>query len=408
MKLSRATSLFVLCAITLLVTAPTGIVAQGPVIEPGHRPAAPGSPAPGSEPNAPGDTTTSVTPKPTSATAAVTTTTTVPHTSPPTTTTTIAPVVPTSTPAPVKTSAATSAPPKSTASTASVILPTGPAPTNGTASTCLSSADCANGLLCQLAVSGSPTGVCGPMPVRFFCKPTPPQVCVTTAECRNPAYSICRPSPDNSGNQTICVGLGDPVLSPCTQDAPNSDDGITNTLKYAGIGVGSVAAFAVVFALVRWQRRRQRSKMPENMFGEVDYGMTDRSTTKTEPYAFASRTAAQGSENYEDNYYQGGAGGGGGGGYNKDQYYDDQHYGHDDYSNGGGYGHGGHGGHNEGFYDNAGYDDYNQQPAAPARAMSPRGGDYQMDHYGVEPSEVGYGGHGHGHGGHGGGGYDRY
>ncbi|KAF9218022.1 hypothetical protein BGZ59_003804 [Podila verticillata] len=363
---------------------------------------------PGHEPAAPGDTTTTTTPKVTSTTTiaatTTTTTTTVPHTSAPTSTATPAPVVPTSTSAPVKTTATPSGPPKSVSSS---VLPTGPAPTNGTASTCMSTADCADGLLCQLAVSGSPTGVCGAMPARFFCKPNAPQVaqvCVTTSDCRNPAYSICRPDQDNT-NRTVCVGLGDPTLSPCTQDAPNGDDGsITNTLKYAGIGVGSVAALAVVFALVRWQRRRQRSKMPENMFGEVDYGMTDRSTTKAEPYAFSSRTAAQGSENYEDSYYQGGAGGGGGG-YNKDQYYDDQHYGHDGYGNGGGYGQGGHGGHNDGFYDNSGYDDYNQQPAAPARAMSPRGGDYQMDHYGVEPSEMGYGGHGHGHGG---GGYDRY
>ncbi|KAG0035766.1 hypothetical protein BGZ81_000059 [Podila clonocystis] len=390
MKLSKATSLFVLCAVTLLATAPTGIVAQ-----------IPGLPKPKPGPDDPGDTT-STSPKPTTA--------------PPPTSSSSRIVTTTSAIPPVVTATGATSRPVATSSagrsTPSSALPSGPATT--APASCMSTSDCPQGQpnlsFCQLAVSGAPAGICGPPPSgNYYCKASTPQVCTATIDCKDPRYSKCANDPDVAGRM-VCVGLGDPTLSPCTQEAPKSGGGsgnITQTLTYAGIGVGSVAAFAVVFALVRWQRRRQRSKMPENMFGEVDYGMTDRSSTKAEPYAFTGRAAAQGSENYEDNYYQGG--GGGGGGYNKDQYYDDQNYGHDGYGNGGGYGHGGHG-HNDGYYDNSGYDDYNQ-PAAPARAMSPRGGDYQMDHYGAEPSEMDYGGHGHGHGGqggHGGGGYGRY
>ncbi|KAG0083883.1 hypothetical protein BGZ93_001868 [Podila epicladia] len=380
MKLSRTTSLFVLCAVTFLATAPTGIIAQLPTL--------------------PGRDTSSSAPAKTSAAPNTSTT------SRAATSTPVNPPVVTSSAAPTKPVVNTPAPVKPTSLSA---LPTGPATTAPT--TCRSTADCVGGTLCQLTVSGSTNGTCG-APAKYYCKASTPQVCTAISECTNPAYSTCMDDPEPGAKRKVCVGLGDPVLSPCPQDDPKAGGGgsggnITQTLMYAGIGVGSVAAFAIVFALVRWQRRRQRSKMPENMFGEVDYGMTDRSSTKAEPYAFSSRAAAQGSDNYEDNYYQGGGGGGGGGGgYHKDQYYDDQNYGHDGYGNGGGYGHGGHG-HNDGYYDNSGYDDYNQ-PAAPARAMSPRGGDYQMDHYGAEPSEMDYGGHGHGHGGQGGGGYGRY
>jgi len=191
-------------------------------------------------------------------------------------------------------------------------------------------------------------------------------------------------------------------------------------IKIAGIAVGSVAALAVVFAMVRWQRRRQRAKMPADMFGEVDYGMTDRhsgapSAAKaaplSEPYPFSSRPHAHGS----DRPAKGMGGGGGGGGYD-DQYYEepiaynghakDQYHGHDNY----GYDqHSGHGGHGDGgFYDNAQYDDYNQHPqshhlspvAAPERAVSP----HHYNNYAAEPTELDFGGHG-GHGGHGGGGY---
>lgn len=251
------------------------------------------------------------------------------------------------------------------------------------------------------------------------CPSNPQQNCTKSSDC-NAAYSYCML---NNG-MMICAGLGTPGTSDYCADS--SDGSLGPTIKYAGIAVGCVAALGLLFAGVRWQRRRQRSKVPENMFGEIDYGMTDRSAPKSaeQTYPFSSRPHAHGSDHapsphdngYDNQYYDDG--------YQKDQYYgNDQYnnnnqyygnqqdnYGHDHHS-----GHGGQGGQGGGFYDNVDYNDYPQNGghhspiASPAAAVrSPR-----QNNYGAEPSEMDYGGHGGnggygqgGHGGHGGqGGY---
>ncbi|KAG0291276.1 hypothetical protein BGZ96_005313 [Linnemannia gamsii] len=256
------------------------------------------------------------------------------------------------------------------------------------------------------------------MPSDKICMASPPLLCTKNADC-NTAYSFCQ----NNNGTMMCIGLGTPGSSDYCPDqtlTPKTDGGdssLTPTIKYAGIAVGCVAALGLLFAGVRWQRRRQRSKVPENMFGEIDYGMTDRSAPKSaeQTYPFSSRPHAHGSDHsssaphdnggYDNQYYDDG--------YQKDQYYgNDQYnsnnqyygnqqdnYGHDHHS-----GHGGQGG----FYDNADYNDYpqnggHQSPiATPVAAVrSPR-----QNNYGAEPSELDYGGHGgnggYGHGGHGG------
>lgn len=257
---------------------------------------------------------------------------------------------------------------------------------------------------------------------------------------------------------------------------------VTKTLTYAGIAVGGIAVLGVIFALVRWQRRRHRSKMPESMFGEMDYGVSNRRSTGlgassaaaaggggADQYPFSGRPHAQEDNyNYDDNYYEnsggynnnmhpmtGMAGGANmndpyyGQGQGQDQYYDDQYYTKEGYNNNG-YDQNGHyvGNGQDGFYDAqnmasaAGYDNYQHDqygnqydqygqytdhqglqgaqaapgqqghslsdgpgapggagisvpPEAVVRTTSPRHqgmGDYAMDHYAVEPSELDFGG----------------
>ncbi|KAF8946807.1 hypothetical protein BGZ47_011321 [Haplosporangium gracile] len=242
-----------------------------------------------------------------------------------------------------------------------------------------------------------------------ICHADPPQTCTMSSDC-SAAYSYCM----NNNGSMICVGLGTPgAVDYCPDRGSGS---LTPTIKYAGIAVGCVAALGLLFAGVRWQRRRQRSKVPENMFGEIDYGMTDRTAPKSaeQNYPFSSRPHAHGSDHapspphdngYDNQYYDDG--------YQKDQYYgndqynsNNQHYGNqqDNYGYDHHSGHGGQGG----FYDNVDYNDYPQNGghhspiATPAAAVrSPR-----QNNYGAEPSELDYGGHGgnggYGHGGHGG------
>ncbi|KAF9965553.1 hypothetical protein BGZ70_004602 [Mortierella alpina] len=242
---------------------------------------------------------------------------------------------------------------------------------------------------------------------------SPATTCVTHADCPT-EFSYCA----ENGGQMVCTGLGRPGTA---SECKPPDAGIATTLKYAGIAVGCVAALGIVFAGVRWQKRRQRSKgIPADMFGEVDYGMTDRAPKAAEQnYPFSSRPNAHGSDvaptppgfdnGYDNNqYYEEPVG------YNTHHHNNNNNgYGHDQYD---GYGYDQqqqhHGGGGDGFYNNAGYDDYQQHPqgiaspAAAARVASPR---QNFDQYGAEPSELDFGGHhggsAHGGSGHAGGGY---
>ncbi|KAF9120259.1 hypothetical protein BG015_006106 [Linnemannia schmuckeri] len=162
-----------------------------------------------------------------------------------------------------------------------------------------------------------------------------------------------------------------------------SNDKLTSTLKYAGIGIGAVAFLGLVFAVVRWRsnKKKRSRKMPD--FADVDYGMSTttgrskshRQQRQSEPrsslggeggqsYPFSNRPAiagaaavgvgagalAAGAATGDQDYYN-------------DQYYDDgyaQHSkaGYDNYGNqNGGYDNYGYGqqGYDQG-YDQQGYD----------------------------------------------------
>ncbi|KAF9093425.1 hypothetical protein BGX27_001613, partial [Mortierella sp. AM989] len=319
--------------------------------------------------------------------------------------------------------AATSAPARPTKQSNTSATPLTPTPSStlpaaGNSTACANSSVCAEDLVCVAASANATTGVCQNAPK--ICSSNPIQTCLTSADCPL-AFSFC--TMDNG--QNICAGMGIPgTTSECKPASKES--GLMTTVKYAGIAVGSVAALAILFALVRWQRRRQRSKSPREMFGEIDYGMTDRSAAPSkgvENYPFSSRPNAHGNDrapsphDYDQNlYYEEPVG------YRNNMHnakmQQDQYYGHDQYDNQA-YGHDQHGRHGDnGFYDDAGYDKYQHQGGyghaepiaspAVARAMSPRQNFNQMDNYGREPSELDFGGHGHGsaHGGQGG--YGRY
>ncbi|KAG9066152.1 hypothetical protein KI688_001371 [Linnemannia hyalina] len=394
MKFSRATTLIALCAVSCLVILPSVVNAQhGTISVPGVKPTAePGTkttpvpttsstPAPTSKP--------STTPPAATTTAATTTThtagtTTAPAAKPPTTS--LAPVIPT----PI-------APP----------VPTG---TGGVIGAACTNSDACGGLLCALTPDSPAAGTCQAMP-RNVCRADPAQNCTTSADC-NTAYSFCM----NNNGAMVCVGLGTPSAADyCPNNTSNNNSGsgsLAPTIKYAGIAVGCVAALGLLFAGVRWQRHRQRSKVPENMFGEIDYGMTDRSAPKSaeQTYPFSSRPHAHGSDHapspphdngYDNQYYDDG--------YQKDQY-----YGNDQYNNNSQYygnqqdnygydHHSGHGGQGGGFYDNVDYPQnggHHSPIASPAAAVrSPR-----QNNFAAEPSELDYGGGngGYGHGGHGG------
>ncbi|KAG0258643.1 hypothetical protein BG011_003169 [Mortierella polycephala] len=388
MKLSKATTFLALCAAAVLVTIPSVTVAQSSSAEP----------------------TASATPQRTTAspTSRPPASTTNPSSIPAPTTTTQQPVVPQPTtttvaaPNPVTT--------KSNAPTTTAAAPTTSATPPLTDGACVNSSTCADGLICALAATNGTTGTCIPMRQdQRICISNPVRTCITSADC-NAEFSMC--ARDNG--QMVCAGNGNPgTPSACDPSkASQGDGGVASTLKYAGIGVGSVAALAVAFALVRWQRRSQRSKTSANMFEEVDYGMTDRPPKSAEQnYPFSSRPNAHGNDNapsphnmdygYDNNqYYEEPIG------YtnNKDQYYgQDQYYGN---NKDGGYGYDQRGGQGE-FYNNAGYDNYQQHPVtSPAMAArSPRQNYNNMDNYGADQhSDMGY--HHEGQGGHGG--YGRY
>ncbi|KAF9150861.1 hypothetical protein BG015_007316 [Linnemannia schmuckeri] len=395
MKFSRATTLIALCAVSCLAILPN-VQVQGQ--ETTTRSTTPAGTKPTAEPTSSTTSLSRTTTRPQG-----TTTTTIATTSTRSIVSTIPPAKPSATslgpiPPPI-------APPVSTA-------------TGGVVGAPCANSDACGGLLCALTPTSATAGTCQPMP-QNICHAQPPQTCTKSSDC-GVAYSYCM---DNKGTM-MCVGLGTPGAADyCPNVSPGGNDdseSLTPTIKYAGIAVGCVAALGLLFAGVRWQRRRQRSKVPENMFGEIDYGMTDRSAPKSaeQNYPFSSRPHAHGSDHapspphdngYDNQYYDDG--------YQKDQYYgndqynnNNQYYGNqqDNYGYDHHSGHGGQGG----FYDNVDYNDYPQNGghhspiATPAAAVrSPR-----QNNYGAEPSELDYGGHGgnggYGHGGHGGqGGY---
>ncbi|KAF8936618.1 hypothetical protein BGZ58_003971 [Dissophora ornata] len=430
MKLSKATTFLALCAVSLLATNPS--VVQGATVQPAA------VTIPGHE-TATATTTVAATTttKAETTTVAVTSTTTV-QTVTHTTTVAVTTTAAATTKAVTTTTAATVAPVVST-TTASVTPTT--VPVSSSNGTCVNSSTCSDGLICVQTSANATTGVCEK--ISTVCAMSPVTTCLTSADCPL-AFSYCT----LFNGQNMCTGMGVPGTSTACTDS--SSGGLMTTVKFAGIAVGAVAALGLAFALVRWQRRRQRSKMPAEMFGEIDYGMTDRSAAApkaVESYPFSSRPNAHGSDHaplppsMAHDYNSG---------YDNNQYYEepvgyhnkmqqDQYYGHDQYDNqyngnpkdgggyGGGYGgydqHSGHGGGGhgggDGFYDNAGYDDYGHHgvghaspvasPAAVAQATSPRHQNFNtMDNYGVEPTELDFGGHGQGHGGGHGGGQGEY
>ncbi|KAG0076231.1 hypothetical protein BGZ92_002510, partial [Podila epicladia] len=320
-----------------------------------------------------------------------------PATATPTTTTTIStiPKPPTTVPTPPTTGLPTiTTPPRiSTSITLPPVITTAPrtftdsvitvAPTPGLPVTCNSSGDCPANHICMLLTSTAVSGTCQPLKEnQLVCPANPTQPCNSHADCRTPEYSYC--ATDSTTKQNVCTGFGRPGSdTECkngttgTGNGKSSNGNVGKTLMYAGIAVGGIALLGIVFALVRWQRRRQRSKMPASMFGDMDYG-----------YPFSSRPNAQEDNyNYDDNYYETPGGynnnmhpmtGMAGGakmndqyydqGQGQDQYYDDQYYAKEGYNNNNnnGYDQNGQyvGNGQDGFYDTqnmqaaAGYDNY--------------------------------------------------
>ncbi|KAF9347704.1 hypothetical protein BGX34_002943 [Mortierella sp. NVP85] len=165
-----------------------------------------------------------------------------------------------------------------------------------------------------------------------MCASNPSVVCVTHADCTDPAFSYC--ALDGTGK--ICSGLGRPGTSTaCNLDGdktintpPNNkkDNSMDNTLVIAGASVGAVALLAILFAFVRWRRNRSRSKMPD--FSEIDYGMSSRRSQRRSTGAGAGAGAggAGGNQSYPFSsrpHAQQGVNGGAAG---QDEYYDDQYY----------------------------------------------------------------------------------
>ncbi|KAF9187140.1 hypothetical protein BGZ51_001522 [Haplosporangium sp. Z 767] len=292
----------------------------------------------GSVAQAPGQSPTSTTSTATRPTPTTTTSTTT------TTTTSTPPVVP-----PKTSSSSTSVIVPPTNTTAPQLPPTSSStqPTTSTAPpplatvTCMSTSQCAVNQLCALQSNQAATGICQTM-VGKLCLSNPVVKCQTNADCNDPAFSYCY-TEESTGEKT-CAGLGRPGTktecngqnNPVTPTPKSSNDTVTTTLKYAGIAVGSVALLGIIFALVRWQRNKNRSKVPE--FAEIDYGMSTRhrshrseprssigaaavgagvgagagaAAATEQPYPFSSRPHAGGIP-AQDGYYD-------------DQYYDDQY-----------------------------------------------------------------------------------
>ncbi|KAG0203744.1 hypothetical protein BGX28_004092 [Mortierella sp. GBA30] len=273
----------------------------------------------------------------TSSAAPITTTTTTTISSAPpiiTTTTTSVHIVTTTSAAPIITTAP-SAPVIVTTSTAPVssAVPTTPA----TNTPCMSSITCGANQLCALQGKDDKMGICQAM-VPKLCASNPTVACKTSADCIDPAFSYCAA---DLTHQLVCAGLGRPGTplqcnpdgSMGTGNSSNNNSGgnssLTNTLKYAGIAVGSVALLGIIFALVRWRRNKRQSSMPD--FSEIDYGMSNRQLHhRSEPrsslgaaaavtgveqsYPFSNRPNAGTAVNdhNQDGFYD-------------DQYYDDQY-----------------------------------------------------------------------------------
>ncbi|KAF9577810.1 hypothetical protein BGW38_006740, partial [Lunasporangiospora selenospora] len=218
---------------------------------------------------------------------------------------------------PIKTSTSSSAITRSSsvASSITASLPTGNI-------TCMSTANCAKNQICALPYNGSVTGICRPM-VTTVCASNPEVTCQVDNDCQNPAYSYCGLKPNSTtkicsglgvpDSETACTNGGLPTNNGKTEEKDNG--GLMNTLKYAGIAVGGVAVLGILFALVRCQRNRKKSKVPD--FSEIDYGMSHHrseprqslgaaavtSSGDNQTYPFSGRPHAQGTAGAQDNYY---------------------------------------------------------------------------------------------------------
>ncbi|KAF9912820.1 hypothetical protein EC991_008686 [Linnemannia zychae] len=383
MKFPSSKKLLLLCvAIALAATPLTNAQKVDPL-------------APPVDPPAPtGPTTTAGPVNPTTPVKPPTTPPTIPPTSapPPSTvppvippTSTVPPVVPTAPPPPPP-------PPPVTTATPTFTPPTTP-------KSCLSTGDCQQNEYCgytlQSYQSSPAMGICITMVQGFgLCRASPAQSCAAHSDCRQPAFSFC------SSDIKQCVGTGVPGTASECKDGNNgqsgnktggdkSSDTLTNTLKYAGIGIGSVAFLGLCFAVVRWRsnKKKRSRKMPD--FSDVDYGMSTtaarskshrRQQRQSEPRSSLGAAGAGEGQAYPfSNRPAAGAGAGavaGAGdqdGYYNDQYYDDsyaQHNnkgGYDNYGNQGydnyGYGQQGQYGYDQQGYDQQGYDQqgYDQQ-----------------------------------------------
>jgi hypothetical protein len=299
----------------------------------------------------------------------------------------------------------------------------------------MSTANCGPNQVCGYTLTSLIVGICQNLVAgQSLCVPQNPTTCTGHADCQSPAYSYC--AVDKTSNTKYCTGLGIPgTASACdsgnnsgSNSGEKSGSSLTKTLEYAGIAVGCVVVLAISFFVVRWNKNRSRSKMPD--FDQMDYGMTSR--RRSEPrssmgasnalgggarvseqaYPFSSRphaginTAAANDQDvyYDDQYYEdpnmvyGGQNmhamaGMAGGAAMKDAYYaghdqydpnsyDQNGYAYDqayyketygEYDQHGNYIGGVATGGTDGFYDNVGYTEYDQQPL-----------DHQQHHHSVQ------------------------
>ncbi|KAF9125907.1 hypothetical protein BGW39_007077 [Mortierella sp. 14UC] len=259
----------------------------------------------------------------------------------------------------------------------------------------MSTGDCQQNDYCGYTLaswqSSQAMGICIPMVADMnMCLASPAQSCNAHTDCRQPAFSYCE--------KKQCVGTGIPgTASECKASnsgqkgnqtgGDKSNDTLTNTLKYAGIGIGSVAFLGLCFAVVRWRsnKKKRSRKVPD--FADVDYGMSTTTARaksqrrqqqhQSEPRSSLGAAGAGEGQAYPfSNRPAAGAGaaaataaGGDQDGFYNDQYYDDsyaQHNnkgGYDNYGNQGGYDNYGYGQQGQYGYDQQGYDQqgYDQQ-----------------------------------------------
>ncbi|KAG9323895.1 hypothetical protein KVV02_006261 [Mortierella alpina] len=257
------------------------------------------------------------------------------------TTTTAAPPPITHTPPPVPTPTSAAPPVVTVPSSAPPVVTTtstvpSAAPTSTLNTPCMSSSQCGENQLCAYQSQGAITGYCQAM-VDSLCRSNPVIPCQSSAQCNSPAYSYCVAPDAKDPLNKICTGLGMPGTdtqcgAPGTSGGSSGGSGnnssLTNTLKYAGIAVGSVALLGIIFAVVRWQRNKRRSTIPD--FAEIDYGMSNRHRSSAGAAAVVS-----GSGGAEQSYpfsnrpnaaTTGAAAGGAGATNDQDGFYDDQYY----------------------------------------------------------------------------------